>query len=126
MLLHPESINDARTAPRPPAGHLIRRALLFIRENYKNGIGVADVARHLGISTSLLRLRFHTMHGKSVRDVILETRLAAAQRMLKSTDETIAYVAGACGFASTCRMSHFFRERLGMPPTEWRRQRRRK
>ena len=41
--------------------HLIKRALKFISENAVKGIEPKDVAVHLGISRTLLDLRFREM-----------------------------------------------------------------
>lgn len=104
----------------PPARHLIREALAFMRQNHLQGISAADVARHLGISESLLRLRFRTIHGRSVRDILLDMRLEAARRMLRENQEPVSRIAAACGFSSTSHLSHFFRKRLGVSPRDWR------
>ena len=104
----------------PPSGHLIKEALSYINSHYQDGITVKSVAQHVRTSEALLRLRFRTIHGKSVRDVILDTRLKSAKAMLKSSEKSISRIAEECGFASTCRMSHFFVERTGLSPREWR------
>ena len=104
----------------PPAGHLIQQALDFIRQRYGDGIGVRDVAKHLHVSEPLLRLRFRQTQGRSVRDTLLGVRLDEAKRLLAETRLPISEVARKCGFASTCRMVHFFTGRTGMPPSTWR------
>ena len=104
----------------PPSGHLIKEALTYIHSHYQDGITVKSVARHVGITETLLRLRFRTIHGKSVRDVILESRLEAAKSLLEKTDKPITRIAEECGLASACRLSHFFAERTGVSPHRWR------
>lgn len=109
------------TRTPPPATHLIHKAIAFINDNYSEGISAFDVADHLGISPALLRLRFRTLHGKSVRDIILETRLEQAQKLLLNNPATsINDIARSVGFSSACRMTHFFSERLGQSPKSWR------
>ena len=103
-----------------PAAHLIRNGLSFIKRNAASGITVADVVRHLGVSPSLARTRFASVHGKSIRNVILDERLSIAKRLLKTTRQPIGSIARRSGFGSACRMSHFFIERLGMSPAAWR------
>ena len=103
-----------------PTAHLIRNGLSFIKRNAASGITVADVVRHLGVSASLARTRFASVHGKSIRDVILDERLSIAKRLLRTTRQPIESVARRSGFESACRMSHFFSERLGMSPSAWR------
>ena len=104
----------------PPAGFLIREGLAFIRENACKGIDVKDVARHLGVSESLARLRFRTVHGRSMRDEILDTRTLAAARLLRGTKDSLVYIARETGFASACHLSHHFKKRHGMSPEAWR------
>ena len=104
----------------PPSGHLIKEALSYINSQYKDGITVRSVAQHVGVSETLLRLRFRTTHGKSVRDVILDTKLKAAKALLENSKTPISHIAEECGFSSTCRMSHFFAKRTGLSPREWR------
>lgn len=100
----------------PPAGHLIRDALAFVAANPQ--AGVSDVARHLGVSPSLLRCRFREIHGRSLRDEIVSRRTALAGRLLRETDEPVARIAARCGYSSACRFSHAFREATGSSPVE--------
>ena len=103
-----------------PVARLIRSGLSFIKRNAATGITVGDVVRHLGVSPSLARTRFASVHGRSIRDVILDERLSIAKRLLKTTGQPVESVARRSGFGSACRMSHFFTERLGTSPTAWR------
>ena len=104
----------------PPAGHLIDYGLRFMRENFQNGITVNDIADHLGVSPALLRLRFRTIHGKSARDILIETRIEKAKLLLLASDEPISHIAQKVGFASLQRFSHCFAERLAISPSDWR------
>ena len=115
------------TRTPPPATHIIHKALSFIDDNYGDGISAFDVADHLGISPTLLRLRFRTLYGKSVRDVILDRRLQAAKVLLRDKPKMpLSEVAKTVGFASACRMSHFFLERTDLAPVLWRQNKKRK
>ena len=106
----------------PPAARLIREGISYIRKNVASGITAKDVVRHLGVSPSLARARFASVHGRSIRDVLLDERLAAAKRLLAGTTAPLGEVARRSGFKSACRLSHFFIERLGVSPAAWRRQ----
>ena len=105
----------------PPAGFLIREGLAYIKENAAKGIGVGDVARHLRISESLARLRFRTLHGHSINGIILDAQLAEVKRRLATTSDSLVQIAAKTGFSSACRLSHFFKTRCGIAPTDWRR-----
>ena len=104
----------------PPAGYIIREALAYIRSDAVKGIDVEDVVRHVGVSRRLLYLRFRQMHGKSIHETILETRLAAAKRKLSETNLPLARIAADCGFGSANRLSHAFFERFNVYPTYFR------
>lgn len=104
----------------PPAAHLIQTALDFIRQNFQSGITAKDVARHIGASDSLVRLRFKEVLGRSIRDTLLDIRLEAAKEALRNSDEQVSRIARKCGFSSICRFTHFFTGLTGESPTSWR------
>ena len=104
----------------PPSSYLIETAIDYIRGNLDKGISARDVAQALHVSESLLRLRFRSVLGKSVRDHILTQRIEKAQKLLIGTSLPIGRIAHETGFASGCRLSHAFQERLGVSPTLWR------
>jgi len=104
----------------PPAGYIVREALAFIKSNATKGIGVDDVVRHLGVSRRLLYLRFRQMHGKSIHETILDTRLALARQKLAKTTLSLAQIATECGFGSANRLSHLFYERFKTYPMAFR------
>ena len=121
--IKPEKVVERdSTRAVPPAGHLIDSGLAFIRENYQNGITARDVARHLGVSEPLLRLRFRSILEKPVRDILIKTRIEKAKRLLADSDKSISQIAREIGFASIQRFSHCFAERLSLSPSDWRQQ----
>jgi AraC-like DNA-binding protein len=121
ILVGPADIAErASTHAVPPAGHLIQEALRYIRANVSSGLSASDVVRHLKVSPSLARARFAEVTGKSIRDTILDLRLALAEKQLRTTSEPIARIAKSCGFPSACRLAHFFQERHGCSPTNYR------
>ncbi len=103
-----------------PSGHLIQMALSHIQENLHRGISAHEVARALHVSESLLRLRFRTVLGKSVREVLLSARLEKARQLLTETDKPVREIAVETGFSSVCRFSHCFAEKHGVSPLAWR------
>lgn len=104
----------------PPSGYLIEAALSHMRENLGKGLSVKGLARTLRVSESLLRLRFRTVLGKSVRGTLMDMRLERVKQLLAETDRPIRQVAPMAGFASACRLSHLFRAREGLSPTDYR------
>ena len=104
----------------PPARLLVDRAMRIINDHGLKGIHVTDVARKLGVSTSLLKLRFHQTRSCSLRDTLIETRLAEVTRLLETRDYPISQIARMCGFSSPVVLNHLFKKKFGICPSKWR------
>ena len=115
-------VERASTEKVPPAGFLIKEALEYIAEHVTEGITARDVAKHLKVSPSPLRLRFRTVHGRSVRDLILDARFAAVNNLLKTTRYGLYHIALKAGFSSANLLSHAYKARFGVSPARYRRQ----
>ena len=117
-------VERASTEKVPPAGFLIKEALAYIAEHATKGITASDVAKHLKVSPSLLRLRFRTVHGKSVRDQILDARFSAVNNLLRTTNYGLDQIAINTGFSSANLLSHEYKARFGISPARSRKNRR--
>ncbi len=112
------------TRPPVPAAYLIERAMSFISENATKGIGPQDVAAHLGISRTLLDLRFREMGSATVGQLLSERRLAALSVLLRKSKAPISRLAKECGFGSINHAKAVFKKRFGMTMRDWRRNQR--
>ena len=113
----------ARESSAAPSsgGVLVRRALDWIESHACEGIGAADVVREMGVSRSLLDLRFRELDGRSVLEAILDRRLREVQRLLRETDDSIEHVCSASGFGDPAGLRRLFRRRFGLSMRKWRR-----
>ena len=102
-----------------PAAVLIERAMKFIAENATKGIGPQDVAEHLGISRTLLDLRFRETGNATVGELILEKRLDALSTILRKSRSPIFRAIKDCGFGSVNHAKAVFKKRFGMTMREW-------
>ena len=105
----------------PPALSVVNRAMEYIAAHALEGISTSDVVSHLGISESLLDLRFRQIRGESVMSTIIGIRLAAVRTRLETTSEKISAIGAACGFRSADYLKRIFKSRFGMSMREWRR-----
>ena len=110
------------TRPPAPAAVLIERAMKFIAENAARGIGPQDVADSLGISRTLLDLRFREAGNATVGRQILEKRLALLSAMLRKSKARISRMTRECGFRSVNYAKDVFKKHFGMSMREWRKQ----
>lgn len=111
-------IERSSTQKVPPAGFLIQEALSYISKHATEGITASDVAKHLKVSHSLLRLRFRTILNRSVRDQIHDVRFAAVNNLLKTTQYNLEHISAKTGFSSANMLSHAYKTRFGHPPSE--------
>ena len=103
-----------------PATTLLRRATDYIIRNAAKNIKPTDVALHLGVSRSLLDLRFREANGKTTSAFIAETRLVEVKRRLRKTKQSIRGISRECGFANPNHLKNLFRRHFGMSMREYR------
>lgn len=84
-------------------------------------VGARDVAAAMGLGRRQAD-RMFAATGATIRGSIEETRLAAARRMLQSSDAPVSAIAARCGFASSNYFIRIFHARTGLSPDAWRRQ----
>lgn len=78
-----------------------------------DGIRPNDVIAHVGVSRSLLNLRFRQVCGKSINEDILDVRLAEVRRQLEKTGHTILQIGRDCGFNDPDHLKRIFKKRFG-------------
>ncbi len=109
-----------RSAPLPTdrAG----RIRSFIRTN--PGRGRIGLARHLGLSPSRTSHLVQELLGKSLQELVIDERLAAAQRLLADTELAVAEIGDRVGWPDPPHFARIFRRRTSLSPAAWRSQHR--
>ena len=127
--------STATPAPVPPKGVVPRQstspfahndpdvasALRFIHERAGEGLSVAELCEHVGLSRRRLEQRFASAVGRSPGDEIRQARIDRAKVLLTETDLTLGQVAVRCGYAYTSGFSAAFRDVVGLSPGQFRR-----
>jgi LacI family transcriptional regulator len=94
----------------------VATALQFIRENACQGIRVVDIARHAGLSLSVIERRFRSVLGRSPKAELLRVQVSHARELLAESDLPLKQIAKQCGFGSEKYFSDaFLRETGGRP-----------
>lgn len=96
-------------------------AVRLIREQACAGLRVEMVARHAGLSRSVLQRRFREALGRTVHEEILQTRLKRACELLTETELGLVDVAERAGFRHQEYMGAVFKAHLGRTPAQHRR-----
>jgi AraC-like DNA-binding protein len=83
-------------------------------------IGVKEMARSLGISSSHLRARFRASCGVSLGRHLRRLRLERACGLLRLSSSRVSEIGESCGFASIYSFSRAFRHAYGLSPLAYR------
>jgi AraC family transcriptional regulator len=113
MLLLDDLITDAPGIERPDFVDEIQR---FVRGNYREDIGVEDLARVAGLSRYHFSRVFKAWHGHSPGEYILDMRLRESARLLRETTLSVKEVAFECGFRDYNYFCRVFRRNMGISP----------
>lgn len=97
----------------------MHEVLNYINEHYVQHITLEELARHFGISASLLSHKFVMYTGRSVYDYVLYRRVLQAKEMINSS-LALSEVAYQCGFNDYSCFLRAFRRVTGMSPNAYR------
>lgn len=110
---------------QPPKGvaaqEYVGRALDFIHHNFGYDMGVAEIARTVGIHRTYLYRIFMEQLGQSPKEYLTEVRLEKAAEMLGGTGLSVTEIALSCGFREVSLFDRHFRGRYGCAPLKYRR-----
>jgi AraC-like DNA-binding protein len=99
---------------------LIGKALDFMRENLHRDITRDETARHAGISPSHFSRQLKQRTGRSFTELLRQCRVDLACELLLHTEETLAAIAGRCGFCDQSYFTRVFRNVKGVTPGQFR------
>ncbi|WP_148669155.1 helix-turn-helix domain-containing protein [Burkholderia pyrrocinia] len=110
---------------RPPRGALapwqLRRAQDYMSTHLNEDICVGHVAAQCDLSVNHFVRAFRESVGTTPHRWLMSQRLAAAMALMRDARNSIAEIAGTCGFADQSHFTRVFSARFGMPPGQWRR-----
>ena len=101
----------------------LRRARDYLDAHCSDAIGLAGLAREVGVHPAHLAQEFRRHFGCSVGEYVRERRLDLAHRLLSTTDRSIGEIAIEAGFADHSHLTRAFRLRSGSTPSALRRAR---
>ena len=93
---------------------------IFCSCNYTGVITPGDVASHVGMNKSSFCTFIRRRTGMTLSEYVNGMRLEKAAEMLAVTDEKVAEIAYAVGFASVTYFNRLFRARFSVTPGEYR------
>lgn len=118
------------SCPDPDGGYASPNAELagevrdFLVANCGRRFTIEELAKKYLISTSALKAVFKSVYGRPIAAYMKEYRMRRAMELLRTSDSTIAEIAEQVGYESQGKFTKAFKESAGMPPSEYRRARR--
>lgn len=110
------------TAQRAP-DQCILRALHSMHGAPESPWTVAQLARSAGLSRAAFARRFTMLCGQTPARYLSELRLALAERLLTTSNESLAELADRVGYRSEFSFNRAFKRRYGVAPGLFRRRR---
>lgn len=119
--LERQAETSADESPRPDAARRLARAYADVLEKeFRNGKGVGDLARALGVTPTHLTRVCHKTCGRSASDLLHDRLIFEARRMLAETRDPIRQVSENLGFTSPAYFTRAFLQRTGKTPSGFR------
>ncbi len=100
----------------------------FIENNYQYDLKISSLARHFGLSQNHLCTIFKKEHRVTPQEYLISVRIEKAKQLLMNSSKkfTVSEIALAVGFEDALYFSKSFHKRVGVSPSEFRRQTRHK
>ena len=119
------SQEQATPLPRPisPARSersLVQRINRLLYDRLAEGIGIQELGQRLALSESHLRKRFRALTGISLGSYLVHYKLNRAVKLLAHSDASLTQIATECGYESLAAFSRSFKAKLGLTPSDYR------
>jgi AraC-like DNA-binding protein len=103
----------------------MHRLTRYIDSHLQDTLGIAILAGIARLSPAHFCRAFKVSFGRTPHGYVLHRRLECAQRLMLTTDASLAEIALECGLFDQAHLSRVFRRATGTTPNAWRRQHRR-
>ena len=100
----------------------VGKAIEYIQNNYSYGVRVQDIADYVGVSRGYLHTLFTGEVGMAPQDYLIRYRITRAAELLTTTDLPVEGIAQSCGYVDPLVFSKQFKNRMGTPPSVYRRE----
>jgi AraC-like DNA-binding protein len=109
-----------RAARTPPTDLAMAEAMAIITRRCAEPLTRDQVAKLCHLSPAHFSRLFHARHGRSFTDALARARCDRAAELLARTDQGLAHIAVACGFADQSHFGKVYRRVMGNTPARHR------
>lgn len=105
----------------PTSDPVVAAGLLYIRKYaISQAVTIAELCKHLNVSSTTLRLRFKNALGSTPKQQIDKVRIQQIQKLLENPQLNIQEIASQADFLSPEELTRFFTRHKGVSPTQYR------
>lgn len=104
----------------PANNFIVKNALKYIEENYREKLKLSDVADHAYVSQWHLSKLLNRQTGQSFSDILNNIRIEKAKVLLKEPSLRIGNIAEEVGFLDIAHFSRVFKKLTGISANEYR------
>jgi AraC-like DNA-binding protein len=97
----------------------VEQIAAFIAQHYAEPLTVQNLSEGVGLHPNYVMSLFQSAFGTTLISYLTEMRVMTAQRLLVTTDDTIATIAFASGFNSISRFNAAFKAICGCSPRDY-------
>lgn len=112
--------SDGLSLPEKIHNHTIRMAIDFINQNYKESIGLQDIAAVTHVTENYISTLFREETGMNFLQYLSIVRINKALPLLRESGMNITEIASATGFPTPGYFTKVFRRFIGKTPSEYR------
>ncbi|MEO8204823.1 MAG: AraC family transcriptional regulator [Chthoniobacterales bacterium] len=105
-------------------GERVLKLINYMKEHYRERITLASLSKLVFVSSNHLSTIFREYTGRSPIDYLIQLRMEEASRLLQSPQYAIGEIGTMVGYEDAAYFSRHFRKHFGMPPADFRRNRR--
>ncbi len=103
---------------------MVQQALLYTKEHYQTDLSLQQTADHLNVPHYQLSKAFKEVTGINFSDYVIRLRIEKAKEWLVHTDMELKEISEKLSYATVQNLSRIFKQMVGVPPGQYRKQNR--
>jgi AraC-like DNA-binding protein len=120
--LERQVLQAAPEVVRPGAAHrLVARFADVMEQQFRSGVGIAELAAELGVTPTHLTRCCRAASGRTAIELLQDRRLFEARKLLSETKMPVGQIGEALGFTSPAYFTRAFQNQTGQSPSAFRR-----
>ncbi len=111
---------DQYALPLKSEDTLVNRALDLMQANLESPLPIKELARKIGCSQKRIEMRVQAELKTTPQALYRRLRLNLARKLAEETEQSIAEIAGRCGYENASAMTRAFKSEFGQTPSAFR------